>query len=150
MQDSTGCTSLQDWKNRSAAATEDSGFSVFVGRRRRNRRTNTAKFSCFFFLKPVSSYFFSSRSCWSRLLRVAQLFSRRGGGFSNPFTWTQWICPTHRLQLPNSPTPTLPSHLIQVEGTLTLLFLFKNTDDKTHQYTTGGWEGCRLFEERNK
>lgn len=113
-----------------------------AGRRRRNRRRNTAKISyCFFFLKPVFAFFFLSHR--SRVLREVQLFSGRWT-FSNPalHSWTQGFVPLPSA-LPNSPThpPTLPSHLIQVEGTLTVLFSFKNTDDKTHQYTTGGWEG---------
>lgn len=102
---------------------------------------------CFFFFPETRLRFFfflfffvSPRR--SRVLREVQMFPGRWT-FSNHalHSWTRGFVP-----LPSTPpnSPTRFCHLTSYRWRVPRQFCshFKNTDDKTHRYTTGGWEGC--------
>lgn len=150
MQDSIECTTLQVYKKRSCVGVQQKiQASMFWrsrregGRRSSSRsRRNTAENSLFLcFWNPSSTIFFP---LIGHRLRLVKLFM--GGVQSlqmHPSSPPDVHGGTRRppCNNPQLSHPLSLPHLLQVEGSVSGLFVFKNTDDKTHQYSTGGWEG---------
>lgn len=130
-----------------------------AGRRRRNRRRNTAEnsywFVCCFFFVPETSplFFFSLVGHRLRLVRCFLLLGggccrgpRGEGGKHSQHTRPVLYIFERRICQPRATHPNSPTHFAVAPRTggglvFSVLLLFKNTDEKTHQYSTGGWEG---------
>lgn len=108
----------------------------------------------FFFVPETSPlFFFSLVGHRLRLVRCFLLLgggccrgSRGKGGKHSQHTRPVLYIFERRICQPRATHPNSPTHFAVAPRTggglvFSVLLLFKNTDDKTHQYSTGGWEG---------
>ena len=121
----------------------------------RQKNSYWCVFFVFFFLKPITTISFFPLSLkghhtvrWGWIICGRRVFSSDCGVVKHPqhtrplrFEWL--VNPVQHS--PSSPTHSATSPHKGGGLVVKFLFSFKNTDDKTHQYSTGGWEGWIWF-----